>query len=117
MRSALVWEDLLAALEEGLDAAGPTGAMRSMAEAMVDRAHESYVNPFFIGEAFAQAGMVDEALHWLDQAAGHGSYNMTYLAFWPPFDVLGDDPRDQELLKRVYGSKAAAISRAARSSR
>ena len=108
---------LLAALEEGLDAAGPIGAMRSMAEALVHRARESYVNPFFIGETFARAGMVDEALHWLEQAAGHGSYNMTYLAFWPPFDVLRDDPRYQELLKRVYGSKAAAISRAARSSR
>ncbi|MEJ2523068.1 MAG: tetratricopeptide repeat protein, partial [Gammaproteobacteria bacterium] len=102
---------LLAALEEGLDAAGPTGAMRSMAEALADRARESYVNPFFVGEAFAQAGMVDEALHWLDQAAGHGSYNMTYLAFWPPFDVLRDDARYEDLLERVYGDRAPAIRR------
>jgi TolB-like protein/DNA-binding winged helix-turn-helix (wHTH) protein/tetratricopeptide (TPR) repeat protein len=108
---------LLAALDEGFDAAGPTGAMRSMAEALVDRAHESYVNPFFIGEAFARAEMVDEALHWLDQAVGHGSYNMTYLAFWPPFDVLRDDPRYQDLVERVYGSRAQEISRAAISGR
>ncbi|MGB5336559.1 MAG: winged helix-turn-helix domain-containing protein [Woeseiaceae bacterium] len=108
---------LLAALEEGFDAAGPTGAMRSMAEALVDRASESYVNPFFIGETFARAEMVDEALHWLDQAADHGSYNMTYLAFWPPFDVLRDDPRYQDLVKRVYGSRAQEISRAASSGR
>jgi TolB-like protein/tetratricopeptide (TPR) repeat protein len=102
---------LLAALEEGFDAAGPTGAMRSIAEALVDRARESYVNPFFIGETFARAEMVDEALHWLDQAAGHGSYNMTYLAFWPPFDVLRDDPRYQDLLERIYGQKAQEIGR------
>ena len=102
---------LLAALEEGFDAAGPTGAMRAMAEALVDRAHETYVNPFFIGETFARAGMVDEALHWLDQAAGHGSYNMTYLAFWPPFDVLRDDPRYQDLVERVYGDRAREITR------
>ena len=89
--------------------------MRSMAEALVDRAHESYVNPFFIGEAFARAGMVDEALHWLDQAVGHGSYNMTYLAFWPPFDVLRDDPRYMDLVQRVYGSRAQEISRIANS--
>jgi len=108
---------LLAALEEGFDAAGPTGAMRSMAKALVDRAQESYVNPFFIGETFARAEMVDEALHWLYKAAEHGSYNMTYLAFWPPFDVLRDDPRYQDLMKRVYGSRAEAISRAAKSSR
>ena len=102
---------LLAALEEGFDAAGPTGAMRSMAEALVDRAHESYVNPFTIGETFARAGMVDEALHWLDQAVGHGSYNMTYLAFWPPFDVLRDDPRYHDLVERVYGDRAPEIRR------
>ena len=102
---------LLEALEEGLVAGGPTGAMRSMAEAMVDRVDESYVNPFFIGEAFAQAGMVDEALHWLDQAVGHGSYNMTYLAFWPPFDILRDDPRYQDLVERVYGNRAQEIGR------
>ena len=69
------------------------------------------MNPFFIGETFAQAGMVDEALHWLDQAAGHGSYNMTYLAFWPPFDVLRDDPRYDELVDRVYGDRAPEIRR------
>jgi TolB-like protein/DNA-binding winged helix-turn-helix (wHTH) protein len=108
---------LLAALEEGFDAAGPTGALRSMAEALVDRARESYVNPFFIGETFARAGMVDEALHWLDQAVEHGSYNMTYLAFWPPFDVLRDDPRYQDLMERVYGSSAQEISRESISSR
>ena len=102
---------LLAALEEGLDAAGPAGAMRSKAEALVDRARESYVNPFFVGETFARADMVDEALYWLDQAAGHGSYNMTYLAFWPPFDVLRDDPRYQDLVERVYGDRAPEIRR------
>jgi len=102
---------LLEALEEGVDAAGPTGAMRAMAEALVDRANESYVNPFTIGETFARAEMVDEALHWLDLAAGLGSYNMTYLAFWPPFDVLRDDPRYQDLVERVYGDRAQEITR------
>jgi TolB-like protein/DNA-binding winged helix-turn-helix (wHTH) protein len=102
---------LLAALEEGFDASGPSGAMRSMAEALVDRAQEAYVNPFFIGETFARAEMVDEALHWLNQAAEHGSYNMTYLAFWPPFDVLRDDPRYQDLVERVYGDRAPQIRR------
>ena len=102
---------LLAALEEGFDAAGPTGAMSAMAEALVARAQESYVNPFTIGETFARAEMVDEALHWLNQAAGHGSYNMTYLAFWPPFDVLRGDPRYQDLVERVYADRAPEIRR------
>ncbi len=53
--------------------------------------------------------MVDEALHWLDQAVEHGSYKMTYIAYWPHFDVVRDDPRFQGLLERVYGERAPKI--------
>jgi len=96
---------LLAALEEGLEAGGPHGAMRAMAEALVDRAEESYVDPFEIGKTFARAGMVDEALYWLNEAADYGSYEIAYLAFRPDFDVLRDDPRFQELAARAHGER------------
>ena len=94
---------LLAALEEGLDTAGPVGAMRAMAEALVDRSNESYVDPFEIGKTFARAGMVDEALRWLNRAVEYGSYEITHLAFRPDFDVLREDPRYWDLVERVYG--------------
>ena len=100
---------LLAALEEGLDAAGPTGAMRAMAEALVARADESHVDPLDIAEAFARTGMVDEAMHWLDEADRHGSYMMTYLAFLPHLDAVRNDPRYPGLLERVYGDRAGDI--------
>jgi TolB-like protein len=100
---------LLAALEEGLDASGPTGAMHAMAEALVARASESYVEPFNIGGAFARAGSVDEAMYWLEKAVENGSYEMHYIAFWPHLDFLRDDKRYQELVDRVYGLKAQAI--------
>jgi DNA-binding winged helix-turn-helix (wHTH) protein/TolB-like protein/Flp pilus assembly protein TadD len=104
---------LLAALDEGVETGGPTGAMRAKAEALVDRANETYVEPFDIAESFARAGMVDETLQWLDKAVEYGSYKMTYLAFWPHFDLVRDDPRYQDLLERVYGEKAEEIARAA----
>jgi tetratricopeptide (TPR) repeat protein len=94
---------LLAALEEGLETAGPTGAMRAMAEALVLRAAESYVDPFDIAEIFARSGMVDEALYWLGKAVDYGSYDITYIAFRPDFDVLHEDPRFWNLVDRVYG--------------
>ena len=102
---------LLAALEEGLDAAGPNGAMRAIAEALVVRSNESYVDPFEIGKTFARAGMVDEALHWLNRAVEYGSFEITYLAFRPDFDVLRDDPRFEGLLERVYGQGNPIIAR------
>jgi TolB-like protein/DNA-binding winged helix-turn-helix (wHTH) protein len=93
---------LLEALESGLEAGGPAGAMTGMAEALVARAEESYVDPFEIGKTFARAGMVDEAFHWLNKAVDYGSYEITYLDFRPDFDVLRDDPRYEELLERIY---------------
>ena len=93
---------LLAALEQGLDAAGPTGAMRAMAEALVARSSESYVDPFEIGKTYARAGMVDEALHWLNRAAEYGSFETIYIAFRPDLDVLREDPRYRNLVDRVY---------------
>ena len=100
---------LLAALEEGFAEDGPTGAMRAKAQAQAARAIGSYVDPYDIGETFARAGMVDEALHWLDQAVEHGSYKMTYIACWPHFDVVRDDPRFEDLLERVYGERVPRI--------
>jgi TolB-like protein/DNA-binding winged helix-turn-helix (wHTH) protein len=102
---------LLAALNEGFEAGGPTGAMRAVAEALVARSSETYVDPSDIAEMFARAGMSDEALHWLDRAVEDGSYEMTYFAFWPHWDPLRDDPRYRELLARIYGDMAPAISR------
>ncbi|MDJ0910272.1 MAG: winged helix-turn-helix domain-containing protein [Woeseiaceae bacterium] len=100
---------LLAALEDGLDAGGPMGAMGGIAEALVARAEESYVDPFLIGETYARAGMVDEALYWMNTAIDYGSYEMAYIAFRPDFDVLRDDPRYEQLAQRVYGEKAQEI--------
>ena len=108
---------LAAALEEGLEAGGPTGAMRAIAEAMAARASETYVDPFDVAEMFSRAGMVDEGIHWLEMAADLGSYELTYLAYWPHFDVLRDDPRYEDLVERVYGSRAQEIGRAVISSR
>jgi TolB-like protein/DNA-binding winged helix-turn-helix (wHTH) protein/Tfp pilus assembly protein PilF len=102
---------LLAALEEGLDAAGPAGAMSAIAEALIARANDSYVDPFEIGKTFARAGMVDEALHWLNRAVEYGSYEIMYLAFRPDFDVLRDDPRYEDLLERVYGEWSPIAAR------
>ena len=91
--------------------------MRAIAAALVDRAGESYVDPFEIAETFSRAGMVDEALLWLDQAVEYGSYEMTYIAFWPHLDVVRDDLQYEDLLKRVYGDKVEEIRRVADSLR
>jgi TolB-like protein/DNA-binding winged helix-turn-helix (wHTH) protein len=94
---------MLAALEEGLDAGGPSGAMRAIAEAMIARANDTYVDPSDIAEFYARARLVDEALRFLDKAVRNSSFEEAFIAFWPHWDVLREDPRFQDLLVRVYG--------------
>lgn len=94
-------DDLLAALERGLADAGPAGAERAMAETLVARSGERYVDPFRISEAFARAGEVDEALLWLNRAAEEGSFELTHLAYRQDFEGLQSDPRFRDLLTRI----------------
>ena len=96
---------LLEALDEGLAAGGPHAALRAIGEALVARSQERYVDPFEIGKTFARAGMVDEALHWLNAAIDYGSYEIIFLALRPDFDALREDPRFDALLERVYGQR------------
>mgnify|MGYP006899821587 CR=1 FL=1 len=74
--------------------------MRAKARALVARANETYVDPYEVAATFSRAGLVDEALYWLDQAVEHGAYKITYVAFWPHLDVVREDPRYLGLLER-----------------
>ena len=102
---------LLAALERGLETAGPAGALRAMAEALVARSNDIFVDPFDIASLFARAGEVDEALHWLGTAIEVGSYKVTYVAFWPHLDPVRGAAGYRDLVDRVYGPKAQDILR------
>jgi TolB-like protein/DNA-binding winged helix-turn-helix (wHTH) protein/Flp pilus assembly protein TadD len=91
----------LAALEAGYSAAGPTGALKSLADFLVARSNETLVDAFRIGEAYARARSVDEAFHWLNVAADQGSFEVIWIGFRPDFDHLRDDPRYAQLMQRI----------------
>jgi hypothetical protein len=69
------------------------------------------VDPYKIGETFARAGVIDEALHWLDKAVDNGSIEIMYIPFRPDFDILRDDLRYEELMKRIFRDRAPKIMR------
>lgn len=47
----------------------------------------------------------------LEEGVEYGSYEVTYIAFWPHLDALRDDSRYENLLRRVYGERAQEIRR------
>ena len=88
-------------------------SMRRMAEALVVRAEETYVEPFNIAGTFARAELADETLYWLERAVDNGSFEMHYIVFWPHLDFLRNDDRYQDLMGRVYGHRARDIQKLA----
>ena len=69
------------------------------------------MDPFLIGETFVRAGALDEALPWLERAVEYGSFETTYVAFRPDFDVLREDPRYRDLADRIYGFGSSISNR------
>jgi len=48
-----------------------------------------------------QANWREEALRWLEKAYEEHNYTVLYLRTWPAWDSLRDDPRFQDLLRRM----------------
>jgi TolB-like protein/DNA-binding winged helix-turn-helix (wHTH) protein len=92
---------LLEALDNGNADSGPHGAMRAVALELVARSKLRYVDSFRIASVFAQAGEVDLAFEWLNNAVDQGSLELVYFNIRPEFDPLRDDPRYKSLMHRL----------------
>jgi len=92
---------LLEVLEKGNEDSGPHGAMGAVARELVARSKLAYIDPFGIASTFAQAGEVDLAFEWLDNAVDQGSLELVYVNIRPEFDPLRDDPRYESLMHRL----------------
>jgi TolB-like protein len=89
------------ALARGFTEAGYSGALSRVAETLAARSRTTYVTPWQIGTLYTRAGKNDEALEWLEKAYEAHDGNMPYLSVDPIFDGLRDDPRFQDLLRRM----------------
>jgi TolB-like protein len=101
--------ELLTLFDESEAATAPRELMRAIAEALVERSATSYVDAIEIGEAFAKAGAVDEAIYWLTRAVEQKSFTVVHLPFRPDFDGLRGDPRFTGLLQKL-GYQAARVT-------
>ena len=89
------------ALARGFKEDGYRGALQSVAEMLAARSKTTYVSSWQIGTLYTRAGKNDEALDWLEKAYQAHDQNMPYLGVDPIFDILRDDPRYQDLLRRM----------------
>ncbi len=89
------------ALARGYAEGGYREAMRRMAETEAARSLTTFVSPYGVAEFFAYAGERERVLEWLEKAYDARSPNLLYVGVSPLFDSVRDDPRFQDLLRRM----------------
>jgi serine/threonine-protein kinase len=89
------------ALARGFKEGGYPKALQRAAETLAARPRTAYVPAWQIGTLYTRAGLKEEALEWLEKAYQAHDPNMPYISVDPIFDILRDDPRFQDLLRRM----------------
>jgi len=93
--------DLDAVMTKGFSEGGFKGAMRRAADALSVLAGKGEALPFDVADLYLFAGDTDRALDWLENGYEARDPAMPYIACDPTFDPLRDDPRFQEILRRM----------------
>jgi len=91
----------LEALEVGYAEGGYLVAMQRIAERMIEESEKSYFPSWQISTLYCRAGMKDEAIYWLEKAYEEHDNNMPYISVDPLFDFMRDDPRFQEIARKM----------------
>ena len=90
------------ALDRGYAQGGYQGAMRRAAETLAARSRTTFVRPVEVASLYTYAGDNDRALEWLEKGYEERDASMPFLGVPPPdLDPLQDDPRFQDLLRRM----------------
>ena len=105
--AALELTPVVEAISSGYDTGGYPGAMHAAAETLAAISQQVYIGPCFIAFPYAAAGETDKALEWLEKGFEIRDPNMPYLEEPIFADLLGDDPRFQDLLRRMNLEPAA----------
>ena len=93
--------EIIELLERGYADAGYPGAMFRVAEKLEARSRLTYVSPLDIAGVYAHAGEKDRALEWLEKAYQAREPGFVFVRVNPGWDSLRDDPRFQDLLRRM----------------
>ena len=91
------------AMSIGYETNGYQGAMLAAAETLAVFSQQLYVGPWFIAYPYAAAGEKEKTLEWLEKGYEIGDPNMPYLGLGHSIlkDLLDDNPRFQELLRKM----------------
>jgi tetratricopeptide (TPR) repeat protein len=64
-------------------------------------AKQKYVQPHHMAVIYSGLGDKDNAFHWLNKAVADRTSTITNIKVWPIFDSVRDDPRYEDLVRRL----------------
>ena len=102
---------MCAALAHTFGTAGRTKEAFQMLEDLRNPAKQKYVAPYFFAGVHIGLGENDRAMEYLEKSYEERSHWLIYLHIDPSMDGLRDDPRFQDLLRRVgLPARTATVS-------
>jgi serine/threonine-protein kinase len=90
-----------AALAHTLAAAGRTSEAVQMLDDLTELARQKYIAPYFFAGIHIGLGENERAIEYLEKSYEEHSHWLIYLHIDPSMDGLRQDPRFQDLLRRV----------------
>lgn len=94
-------EEAANALAAGYEEGGYRQALIRATETLAARGETSYVAPLDLVAQFLEARDYDRALEWLERGYEEGDPNMPYMYVEHLWDPVRDDPRYQEIMRRM----------------
>jgi len=98
--TGLDFAEIAEVMAQGYEEDGYSGAMTSAAETMEAFSKQAYVSPYSIAMVYALAGDKEKTIEWLERGYEMRDPMMPYISIFT-FDLLDDDPRYQDLLRRM----------------
>ena len=90
-----------AALGLAYAVSGKKGLTAKMAEQFKAAAKKRYIPPTYFGMLFAGLGDKDKAMTWLEKAYDDRADGLTWLNVEPMLDEVRNDPRFQDLIRKI----------------
>jgi TolB-like protein len=94
-------QEMLDAINRGYAEGGYRAALHRGADVWVSRAPTFMSGRFMAASWYALAGDTERTLDWVEREYEQHSPGMPYIAVFPDFDLVRNEPRFKELLRRV----------------
>ncbi len=93
--------EALAGVGEAYALAGQKESARRIVRELTERSQKEYVSAFDIAAVYTALGETKQAFTWLENAYRERASRLVEIKVDPAFDPLRDDPRFQDLLRRM----------------